>query len=362
MLALQFGAGKIGRGFLAQLYARSGFETVFVETRSEIVESLNRHRYCWIEWTDGGRETIAPVSAIDASDIDAVADAFARAEVASTAVGLNMLPSLAPLIAAGLRRRAADNPKPLNLLLGENAVNADAVLRDALLRHLAPDERPLLDSTGLVRCIIGRQAVAELPGDPPGVRVDRYSKLPVDADALLSEPPPIVGLQPVRPFEIYMQRKLYLHNGLHALIAYLGAQRGYQTIQQALQDPEIHALFVQGANALSRAFLKKHPFDLDEHFSTMQDILARIQDPHLDDPIARVAREPLRKLRPDDRLVGAYKLLVEQGEDPTPFRKAILAALAYNDPSDPESQQLQQMIRERGADWVLREWCGLERI
>lgn len=359
---MQFGAGKIGRGFLAQLYARSGFETVFVEARPEIVESLNQHRSCWVEWTDGERETIAPVSAISASDIDAVADAFAHAEVASTAVGVNLLPSLAPLIVAGLRRRASENPQSLNLLLGENAVNADTVLRDALSASLRPDEHHLLQSLGLVRCIIGRQAVAELPGDPPGVRVDRYSKLPVDADALIGEPPPIAGLQLVRPFEVYMQRKLYLHNGLHALIAYLGAQHGYTTIQQALQDPEIYALFVCSANALSRAFLKKHPFDHEEHFSAVQDILARIQDPHLDDPITRVAREPLRKLRPDDRLVGSYKLLVEQGEDPTPFRKAILAALAYSDPNDPESQQLQQMIRERGAEWVLREWCELERI
>ncbi|MCS7301027.1 MAG: hypothetical protein NZ556_05685 [Fimbriimonadales bacterium] len=359
---MQFGAGKIGRGFLAQLYARSEFETVFVEPRTEIVESLNRHRSCWIEWTDDGRETIAPVSAIHATDVDAVAEAFTRAAVASTAVGLNALPSLAPLIAAGLRRRATENPTPLNLLLGENALNADTVLRDALLSALNPNEHDLLHLLGLVRCIVGRQAVAELPGDPPGVRVDRYSQLLVDADALIGEPPPILGLQPVRPFELYMQRKLYLHNGLHALIAYLGAQRGYKTIQQALQDSELHALFVQGANALARAFLKLHPFDPAEHYATVQDILQRIQDPHLDDPIPRVAREPLRKLRPDDRLVGAYKLLVAQGEDPTPFRRAILAALAYDDPSDPESQQLQQMIRERGADGVLRDWCGLERI
>lgn len=362
MLAVQFGAGKIGRGFLAQLYARSGFEIVFVEPRADLVESLNRHKSCWLEWTDGGRETIAPVSALHTSEIDAVADAFARADVASTAVGLNALPGLAPLIAAGLRRRAQQNSKPLNLLLGENAISADAVLRDALLQTLNPDEHEMLNLLGFVRCIIGRQAVAELPGDPPGVRVDRYSKLPVDADALIGEPPPIVGLQPVRPLEIYMQRKLYLHNGLHALIAYLGAQKGYKTIQQALHDPEIDALFVQGANALARAFLKQHPFDPTEHYQTVQDILQRIQDPHLDDPIARVAREPLRKLRPDDRLVGAYRLLTEHGENPTPFRKAILAALAYNDPTDPESQQLQQMIREKGADGVLRDWCGLHRI
>ncbi|MCS7208190.1 MAG: hypothetical protein NZ874_01315 [Fimbriimonadales bacterium] len=362
MLALQFGAGKIGRGFLAQLYARSGFESVFVESRPEIVESLNRHRSCWIEWTDGGRETIAPVSALHASDTDAVAEVFASACVASTAVGLSALPKIAPLVAAGLRRRARMNPEPLNLLLGENALNADAVLRNALLQAISPDEQPLLGHLGLVRCIIGRQAVAELPSDPPGVRVDRYSKLPVDADALVGAPPPIEGLQPVRPFEIYMQRKLYLHNGLHALIAYLGAQRGYQTIQQALHDPEIHALFVQAAHALSRAFLKKHPFDPEEHAATVQDILVRIQDPHLDDPIERVAREPLRKLRPDDRLVGAYRLLAEQGEDPAPFRRAIQAALAYNNPSDPESQQLQQMVRDYGADWVLREWCGLSEL
>ncbi|BCW95417.1 MAG: hypothetical protein WHS44_00240 [Fimbriimonadales bacterium] len=362
MLALQLGAGKIGRGFLAHLYARSGFETIFVEARRELVESLNRHHSCWIEWTDGEREPIAPVSAIDARDTEAVAAAFARADVASTAVGVHALPQLAPLIAAGLRRRAAENPAPLNLLLGENALHAHTLLCDALLQTLAPEEHRLLEPLGLVRCIIGRQAVAELPGDPPGVRVDRYSKLPIDADALIGEPPPIVGLQPVRPFEIYMQRKLYLHNGLHALIAYLGAQRGYHTIQHALQDPEIHALFVQGAKSLAQAFLKAHPFDPAEHYETVQDILARIQDPHLDDPIARVAREPLRKLRPDDRLVGAYRLLAEQGEDPTPFRKAILAALAYYDPSDPESAALRQMIEAHGADYVLREWCQLERL
>ena len=83
MQALQFGAGKIGRGFFAQLYARSGFETVFVEARAALVASLNRHRACRIEWTDGGRERIAPVSAIDAHDTEAVAAAFAHAEVAS---------------------------------------------------------------------------------------------------------------------------------------------------------------------------------------------------------------------------------------------------------------------------------------
>jgi mannitol-1-phosphate/altronate dehydrogenase len=116
---------------------------------------------------------IAPVAAIDAQDAEAVAAAFARAEVASTAVGVNVLPQLAPLIAAGLRRRAAENPKPLNLLLGENALDAHTRLREALLQTLAPNEQPLLEtcsawcaaSSGVkpsLNCLATRQACASI--------------------------------------------------------------------------------------------------------------------------------------------------------------------------------------------------------
>ncbi|MEN3000618.1 MAG: mannitol-1-phosphate 5-dehydrogenase, partial [Armatimonadota bacterium] len=188
---------------------------------------------------------------------------------------------------------------------------------------------------------------------------DRYDRLLIDADAVQGELPPIEGLQPVRPFEIYFLRKLYVHNGLHALTAYLGAQQGYATIQQALSDPSIRALFERAAHALERALLKAFPFDPDEHHQAVAEIVARIQHPYLDDPIPRVAREPLRKLRPEDRLVGAYRLLQAQDEDSEPFHRAILAALHYYDPNDPESVQLHEWVQQRGVEWVLHEWCQL---
>ncbi|MFQ3610049.1 MAG: hypothetical protein SNJ72_01015 [Fimbriimonadales bacterium] len=358
-IALQFGAGKIGRGFFAQLYTRSGLEVLFVEARPDLVESLNRHRACWIEWTDGTRETVAPVSAITPDDTVSLREAFRRAQVASTAVGVNLLPHLAAPILEGLRARQAAGLPPLVLLLGENDVQADQILAQALHTAVPPEEASLLNHLNLVRTIIGRQVVAELPGDPPGVRADRYSKLPVDADAIREPLPPIEGLYAVRPFEAYVQRKLYVHNGLHALIAYLGAAKGYSTIQEALADPEIHTLYRRGAEALERAFLKAFPFDPQEHHETIQDILARIEDPHLNDPIARVAYEPLRKLRPHDRLVGAYRLLVQQGEDAEPFWQAIHSALHYSDPNDPESVRLSQWVQESGEHSVLQEWCQL---
>jgi mannitol-1-phosphate 5-dehydrogenase len=358
-IALQFGAGRIGRGLFAPLFTRAGLEVLFVETRPALVASLHHHRACWIEWVDGGREVVAPVDALHTSQQEAVAAACAQATLIATAVGVNALPSVAPLLASGLRQRAEMGRLPCNILLGENELHADRVLGDALQSDLS-DRSDILKQVGLVRCVVGRQVVAELPGDPPGVRADRYSRLLIDADALQGEMPSIEGIEAVRPFEAYFLRKLYVHNGLHALVAYLGFQKGYTTIQQALHDDEIRTLFERAAAALESALLKAFPFDPAEHHEAVADMVARIQHPGLDDPLSRVARDPLRKLRPEDRLVGAYRLLIAQGEDSEPLRLAILAALHYHDPDDAESMQLQEWVQQYGNEWVLKTWCQLD--
>ncbi|MEN3002605.1 MAG: mannitol-1-phosphate 5-dehydrogenase, partial [Armatimonadota bacterium] len=87
-IALQFGAGKIGRGLFAQLFTRAGLEVVFVEARHEIVASLQRYRACRIEWVEGGQELIAPVRALHTEQREAIAEACVQAVMAATAVGV----------------------------------------------------------------------------------------------------------------------------------------------------------------------------------------------------------------------------------------------------------------------------------
>src|SRR5439155_13378888 len=44
--AVQFGAGNIGRGFIAQLFCESGLDVVFVDVEPRLLEELNRrHEY-----------------------------------------------------------------------------------------------------------------------------------------------------------------------------------------------------------------------------------------------------------------------------------------------------------------------------
>ena len=42
--AMQFGAGNIGRGFIGQLFSRSGYEVAFVDVDPKIVEAMNVDR------------------------------------------------------------------------------------------------------------------------------------------------------------------------------------------------------------------------------------------------------------------------------------------------------------------------------
>ena len=53
--------------------------------------------------------------------------------------------------------------------------------------------------------------------------------------------PPIDGLLPKNNFAGYVARKLFTHNGGHALLAYEGFLRGHSFIWQCVKDTEIDA-------------------------------------------------------------------------------------------------------------------------
>ncbi len=76
--------------------------------------------------------------------------------------------------------------------------------------------------------------------------------------------------------------------------------------------------------------------------------------------MARVGRDPLRKLRREDRLVGAGLLADEYGVEPRHIAAGLAAALRFDVPGDPSAAELQRWLREQGAPSVLRDVFGLE--
>ncbi len=367
-IALIFGAGKVGRGFLGQLLSRSGYQLWFVDRDAALVARLEAAgRYPVLLMQELPRRvSVEGVKALHSGDTDAVAERFAQAAVVLTAVGGPHLPDVARQIARGVERRwGAAVETPLNVLIGENYYRPGELLRQQIRQHLALPVHPYFDRwIGLVELQILCSCIEPPPElaaeDPLWVRVQDEGRLPADGGAFKGAPPSIEGLQLVTNFQGGLERKLYTYNAANAAIAYAGFLKGYALLADTANDPQILAL-ARGVCAESGAALvRRHGFDPDEQRAFAEGCLAKYQDRTIADPVERNARDPLRKLGRHDRLVGPACLCLEYGIAPEHLATAIAAALHYNPAADPSAQRLQQRLQCEGLDAVLKDVCGVD--
>lgn len=369
---LQFGAGNIGRGFMGQLFWEAGYTVVFVEAREDLVNLLNARRSYPLRILDAyARQTIdfsiGPVSAIHAEDQEQVAQAFAKAEVVGTAVGVKNLPAIAFPIALGIRKRRARQKGPVDIYLCENAKDAAESLKSAVFKYLIKEERSWAEEfvgfvgTSVARMVPSPETFPE-PRDPLLVVADAYHEFPYDARASRAAPPPIVGAKPVQNFFAEFSRKLHTHNLGHAALAYLGYLRGHEYIYEGFSDPFVSEVFERSLDETSQALLERFPQDLDpeEHQKIREDIRIRFGNPLLKDTVHRVARDPLRKLSPSERLIGSARLCLEEGVFPEYIACVCAAALLYDWNGDSEALELQRMVANEGLSSVLARVCEID--
>jgi mannitol-1-phosphate 5-dehydrogenase len=367
--AVIFGAGNIGRGFIAQLFHESGLEIVFVDVSTPAIEAINRDREYDIHIVGLGTQKVRidGIGALPASDSEGIAEALAGCEIACTAVGAAALPHIAPNLARGLERRFRRGGGPLNVLICENLHNAAGELRAQVAKHLPEEMREgALARTGFVQAVVSRMVPLQQnpPDDLLSIRVEAYKRLPVDGAAVVGELPPIVGLEEVRNFEAHVERKLYTHNCAHATLGYLGFRRGHVFGHQALKDPEIRWLLFEGSPSVigetGESLIRRHRFDRDEHGAHVTDLILRFENVELGDTCFRLGRDPLRKLAPNDRLVGAARLCESQGVRPVALPVVIGEALRFDSEEDPSAIELQRRIQNDGIVAVMREVCGIQ--
>ena len=95
------------------------------------------------------------------------------------------------------------------------------------------------------------------------------------------------------------------------------------------------------------------------HWAYMESIIKRYKNPYLKDALVRIGREPNRKLAPTDRLVAPLMNSYSYGISVDNLIKGIAAALHFDYAEDPQSQALQEKIRENGVLEAAREITGI---
>ncbi|MBQ7257336.1 MAG: mannitol dehydrogenase [Abditibacteriota bacterium] len=366
--AIQYGAGNIGRGFIGQLYHQSGYEVAFIDVLPVVLETLNKdHKYPIniVSDTDKKEIIIDNVRAIDGKDVDAIAEEIATCDIMSTAIGVRVLPYIIPNIAKGIKRRWEITDKPLNIIICENLLGADEFIREKMKDQFTEEEyKKFLNTVGLVEASIGRMVPAPSEEDkakhPLIVNVEPYCELPVDKAAFKGEIPNIVNLKPFAPFEFFIKRKLFVHNMSHATCAYLGGLKGYTYTYESMANSDIKLICKWALDESTEALSKEYDYPLSELMFHANELLFRFANHRLGDTVARVGKDPLRKLSENDRLIGALKCCVKNNVDPTFICIGIAAGLLFRQEDDEASITVSNLAKEKGVKAALKEISNFE--
>jgi mannitol-1-phosphate 5-dehydrogenase len=313
-----FGAGKIGRSFIGQLFSTGGFEVVFIDVYKTIIDELNRrHEYNVIIKAERDEVlNIKNVRGVYAGDENKVVDEIVGAKILAVSVGQCGLGKVVSLLAKGLQARYnEDNNSALDIIIAENMRNAADYFYRELKKYL-PVTYPINRLVGLVETSIGKMVPIMLKKDIQKdilqVFAEPYNTLIVDKKAFKNPIPDTYGLAPKNNIKAWVDRKLFIHNLSHAATAYLGYMHNprFVYLYEALGIPEVYKQVRETVLQAAVILLKKYPdeFTLESLTDHIDDLLTRFQNKALGDTLFRVGADLKRKLGPEDRITGAIKI------------------------------------------------------
>ncbi len=369
-----FGAGRIGRSFIGQLFSEGGYEVVFVDIFKPVIDEINSRRNYKVILKDARESVIIVenVRGIPADDIAQVAYEISTARLLTVSVGMNGLKGVFPLIASGLLFRYKKTPAAaIDIIIAENLRAAADYFETELLK-LLPKSYPFHQLVGLVETSIGKMVpIMEqkaLQEDILQVFAEPYNTLILDRKAFRNPIPEMEGLAPKDNMKAWVDRKLFIHNLGHAATAYLGHLHYPQMvyIHEVLEIPEIisevRAIMQQAAQLL----IKKYPSEFNDQSMTehIDDLLNRFMNKALGDTIFRVGCDLPRKLGSNDRLSAAIKLAIEMK---MPYDKILFALVCgcHFRATDPEGKMHPSDVEftrsyDKGIKTVLSTLCDFD--
>ena len=313
---LIYGAGAIGRGYLPRVFRSSKFEYYFVEINPTIRDLLNKQKSYTSYMTVSGQYIIEKIPVQACFDLGQESHLINEVSAILVAVGPRNFMKLqgtfnhthVPII-------SFENDSSLPILMRHATGNKNIVfgIPDVITSNTAPkkflSQDPLSIVTENGKCFVDK----------------RVKKIGGDCHYLGT-----------KELEEQWLAKLFIHNTPHCITAYFGNLLKVKYIHEAMQHKKVAAIIRGVMQEMEQMLLNKYQLKSDflQYYSKKE--LQRFSNVLLHDPISRVAREPFRKLAPNERLIGAAQLCLSAGIIPQNLLKGIMAAFCFENTDDPD--------------------------
>lgn len=330
------GAGKTGRGYIARLMKESNVQTLLIDNDEDLIRRLSVEKSFKISFFGNKREpmmidnfTACGYENADLSDI----------ELMIVSVGGSNLEAVGKQL-----RDMINDGKKRYIITAENASHPAKTLFDAI----GLDYVSVAEST--VFCTTIENGALDISSE-------NYPYLQYDKQAFGDYEPNIAGLRPIDGFGDFLTRKLYTYNAASCVIAYLGFVKGYDDYAKAANDPEILSALDRNYAATNRVLCKEFGYDKkdQEEFALLSK--QKFCDQTITDTVARNGREPQRKLKFGERIIGPLCLLQKYGEDTSVLVATAAAALLF---TNNDETAWNDILKTKSPEEILTEICGLK--
>ncbi len=376
-----FGFGAIQAGlFLYEAHNSGNFSRlVAAEVVPEVVAALRRSkgRYRVNIATRAGIEErevldVEVFSPLDHADREQLVNAVAEAsEIATALPSVDFFDrgegSAAEIIACGLKKKAENNSLPQCVIYaGENHNHAAEILQELCYSKLDASARAAVGKKAqFLNTVIGKMSgvitdagqikadclVCVADGIERAFLVEEFNRILITAITLPGFKRGIEVFEEKADLLPFEEAKLYGHNAVHALLGYLANRKDYAFMSDVDGDSELlklgHDAFIEESG---RALISKHSgvdrlFTADGYREYAEDLLDRMMNPFLRDRVARIIRDPRRKLAWHDRIVGTMNVALDQNIAPRRFALGAVAALELVRKETP-GRSLEQLITD----------------
>ncbi len=365
MKAVHFGAGKIGRGFIADLLHETGYEIVFVDVNEPLIKELNEyHRYYLYEIEENyRRKEINKVSALSpVREPEAVARAIVDADIVTTAVLADNFSKIARNLAVGLKARINARKSKINVIPCENALLCGDMLKRELLNTGKITEEELNETAAIPNTAVDRMVFGCDRDNRDGIDIGVDYELVIEANKLVvPEEEPIKGATYTTNLQKYLERKLYTINGGHAWSGYIAHTMGFEIIQDYFAKDENVDLTKSVMREISALLEKKWGFSHEEMMGYIDFAVNRFLTPGITDTISRISRAPIRKLGATDRLAGPAVQCAEYGLPNDLLTKGVAAAFLFDVKEDEQSVELLEYVKDHGIEAAVTKYTGIPK-
>lgn len=366
------GAGKLGRGYLADLFGAAGYHLIFLEYSKQLVDAMNAQGYYTLFRSNAQGDYDKIVfrnyeAYCTQTEYEKCVDILSHANFACMATYADGFREIGYLLGDAARKRMAEgNEETLDLFIAANWISPDQAVRNYMLERAENDAQRqfMQQKVGLIQTLPyrgGYPPTAEmLAEDPIAVAATDYPELPVDQEAFRGPVPEGVPFLMLDRMTARLNCKLWTANVRGAMTASFAKKKGYTYVKEANEDAQVQQWAALGHQEAIFGALTHFGFTEEELHKGMRKEDPKAAKRTTSDTLNRQLNNLKRKLGRNDRLVGPALACLEGGRIPFFLSRAIAYAFDFDNPEDPDAQEILAFVQEQGIAQAVKRYCQLD--